>query len=119
MKKIIRLTESELTRLIKRIVNESEETITKNNNKFFCIDNVIIKQWEDIDDDVKQSGTWKLSGNKINLHYGGTIANISRSLGLAGDIDATLSKPNGFDQWKGSSVYGKFDKVEYTVCFSK
>ena len=117
MKKIIRLTESELTRLIKRIVSESEETITKDNNKFFCIDNVIIKQWEDIDDEVKESGTWKLSGNKINLHYG----NISR----AGGIDATLSKPNGFDQWKGSSVYGKFDLVyyannaEYAVCLSK
>ena len=117
MGRIIRLTESELTRLIKRIVNESEETITKNNNKFFCINNV--EQWEDIDDDVKQNGTWKLSGNKINLYYGGTIANITRSLGLAGDIDATLSKPNGFDQWRGSSVYGKFDKVEYTACFSK
>ena len=55
--------------------------------------------------------------NKINLHYG----NISR----AGGIDATLSKPNGFDQWKGSSVYGKFDliyyanKAEYAVCLSK
>jgi hypothetical protein len=116
MKKIIRLTESDLARIVRRVINESEESTSKD-NKIFCINNV--KQWEDIDDDVKQNGTWKLSGNKINLYYGGTIANISRSLGLTGDIDATLVKPNGFDQWKGSSVYGKFDKVGYNVCLSK
>jgi hypothetical protein len=131
MKKIIRLTENDLTRVIKRIVNEMEETKISGNK--FCVKKV--KQWEDIDDDVQQTGTWKVSGNKINLYYGGTIANIShkigKTLGLGKDIDDTIPKPNGFDQWRGSSVSGKFEKsmnklsdssfsdFDYSACFTK
>jgi hypothetical protein len=131
MKKIIRLTESDLTRLVKRIVNEMDDTKINGNN--FCVKKV--KQWEDIDDDVQQTGTWKVSGNKINLYYGGMVSNIThtitKTLGIGDDIDDSIPKPNGFDQWRGSSVSGKFKKsmnklsdssfsdYDYSVCFTK
>ena len=132
MKKVIRLTESELTRLVKRIIIESEEATSKGNK--FCIKNV--KQWEDSDDDVHQSGTWSISGNKIGLTYKGfvnkTMNKAEKLFGVDQKFDMVIPKPNGFDQWRGNKTMGKMEKgsvpsgffsfdgqADYSVCFTK
>ena len=88
MKKIIKLTESDLMRIVKRVLNEQSGSADLyidqkaqsglNNKKTqnlppkniipkYCINDVEI--WHDVDDTAQETGTWILKGNKIQLNY--------------------------------------------------
>ena len=110
MKKIVRLTESELISIVKRVINEEEES-----NKKFCAYG--IPEWKEIDDDVKQDGNWSLEKGKIKLKYTGFIANLLKTVDY-------INKPKGFDAWRGSATKGTIKKSyeqadKYEVCFYK
>ncbi len=117
MKRIVRLTESDLTRIVKRVIFEQNSSGNQ-----FC---AICKEWEDTDDSVYREGKWMVKGNQIIINYRGTFGNDSE----------TISKPNGFDSWAKGVKNGKFignpenkdldlnpfndGEDSYQICFTK
>ena len=88
MKKIVRLTESDLMRLIKRVINE------QSGNEFCSV----CKEWENVDDSIYREGTWMIKGNKITLNYKSILGNQTED----------ISKPIGFDKWSMGMTKGRF-----------
>ena len=122
MRKVVRLTESDLVRIVKRVVNEQQNP--KNPNQFCAV----CREWEDVDDSVYREGKWMVKGNKITIYYKGVLGNQTQ----------IISKPNGFDSWSKGVSNGKFignpeakvngimdipsklfSEDTYKICFSK
>ena len=139
MKKIIKLTESDLMRIVKRVLNEQSGSADLdidqkaqsglNNKKTqnlppkniipkYCINDVEI--WHDVDDTAQETGTWILKGNKIQLNYDKrTLLGIP----LPKSDSDLLDKPIDFEQKMPNKKTGKFeksfdlDKSPWGVCF--
>jgi len=107
MKKVVRLTESDMMRIVKKVLNEQSGTAGQ-----YCINEV--EDWADIDDDVKQTGTWSLRGNKIQLIYKRLFGN---------DDPVLIDKPIDFEKKMSNKKTGKFqksfdkDRAPYGICF--
>lgn len=91
MKKVIRLTETDLMRIVRRVISEQQ---TPNE---FC---AVCPEWKDIDNDVYYEGKWTVKGDKILL--------ISKPFLGVGNDSEYIRKPNGFDNWAKGLSSGKF-----------
>lgn len=113
MKKIIRLTESDLMRIVKKVIKE--QTLNQSNGAQYCL---FVKEWQDIDDDVKYNGTWRISntGNEIEI-----TRNKGSFVGFKfGGDKESLKKPKDFDVKMKNKKSGTFEKSkykDYEICF--
>ena len=98
MKKVIRLTEGDLTRIIKQVINEMEQTKIVDNQLCFKTKLANI------------SGTWTSRGTQVDLEFDWS--------GYKQTVSYNFNRTD-FDNFRQNKTHGTFTVKDGVACLSK